>query len=98
MIAAALMFVAQAATAETVAACRVPNDPQQRVWSLERAAPDRWLVVFSSRSLDKPRVELPLANAQPVISSGHIALEFTAANGGRKISWSIDNGPSRLDL
>ena len=82
----------------TVATCRVPNDPQQRVWSLERAAPDRWLVVFASKSLDKPRVELPLAAAQPVISGAHISLEFTSANGGRKIAWSIDNGPSRLDL
>jgi hypothetical protein len=82
----------------TIATCRVPNDPQQRTWSLERVAPDRWLIVFSSRSLDKPRVELPLADAQPVISSRHISLEFTSANGGRKITWSIDNGPSRLDL
>jgi hypothetical protein len=91
----AAWVVAQVAT---IATCRVPTDPQQRVWSLERVAPDRWLMVFSSRSLDKPRVELPLANAQPVISSGHISLEFTSANGGRKITWSIDNGPSRLDV
>lgn len=98
MIAAALVFLAQAAGTETVATCRVPNDPQQRVWSLERAAPDRWLVAFSSRSLDKPRVELPLAAAQPVVASAHISLEFTSGNGGRKITWSIDNGPSRLDL
>jgi Lipid A 3-O-deacylase (PagL) len=98
MIAAAVLLVAQVVTAETVATCRAPNDPQDRVWSLERAAPDRWLVVFASKALDKPRVELPLAAAQPVISSGHISLEFTSANGGRRITWSIDNGPSRLDL
>lgn len=95
---AALLIAAQVATGQTVATCRVPSDPDERVWSLERAAPDRWLVVFTSKSLDKPRVELPLATAQPVVSSEPISLEFTSANGGRKISWSIDNGPSRLDL
>jgi hypothetical protein len=97
MIVAALMFVAQAATAETVATCRVSNDPQQRVWSLERAAPDRWLVVFSSKSIDKPRVELPI-NAPPTITESMIRLSFTSANGGRRIEWQITKGPSSLDL
>jgi hypothetical protein len=98
MTLAALMFVAQAASAETVAACRIPNDPQQRVWSLERSAPDRWRVVFSSRAIDKPRVELPLGNAAPIITESKIALSFASANGGRRIEWQITNGPSSLDL
>jgi opacity protein-like surface antigen len=97
MIVAALMFVAQAATAETVATCRVSNDPQQRVWSLERAAADRWLVVFSSKSIDKPRVELPI-NAAPTITESMIRLSFASANGGRRIEWQITKGPSSLDL
>jgi len=98
MIAAALVLSAQAAGTETVATCRVPNDPQQRVWSLERAAPDRWLVVFSSRSLDKPRIELPVATAQPVIEDKAVRLSYASANGGRRIEWTIANGPSTLDL
>ena len=98
MIAAALMFVAQAATTETVATCRVPNDPDERVWSLERAAPDRWLVVFTSKSLDKARVELPIANAAPAMTDSMISLAFASANGGRRIDWQITNGPSSLDL
>src|SRR5688572_20317998 len=98
MLVAALLLLAQAATSDTIATCRVPNDPQQRVWSLERAAPDRWLVVFTSRSLDKPRVELPLANAAPAITGSRITLSFASANGGRRIDWRITNGPSSLDL
>ena len=98
MIIAALFFAAQVAPAETVATCRVPNDPQQRTWSLERVAPSTWRVVFSARSLDKPRVELPLANAQPVITDREVRLSFASANGGRRIEWAITNGPSTLDL
>jgi len=97
MMLAALM-VAQVAAAETVATCRVPNDPQQRAWSLERAAPSAWRVVFTSRALDKPRVELPLADAQPVITASNVRLSFASANGGRRIEWTIANGPSSLDL
>ena len=97
MILAALI-VAQVAAAETAATCRVPDDPQQRTWSLERATPSTWRVVFTSRSLDQPRVELPLGNAQPVIAESNIRLSFASANGGRRIEWTITNGPSSLDL
>ncbi len=99
--------VFHATVGQAVASCRVPNDPQHRTWSLERsqAAPEKgppppasWRVVFTSRSLDKPRVELPLASAQPIVASGRMSIEFTSANGGREIAWSINNGPSRLDL
>ena len=98
MIIAALVIAAQVASAETVATCRVPNDPQERTWSLERAAPSVWRVVFTSRTLDRPRVELPLANAQPTVTRDQIVVNFASANGGRSITWSINNGPSSLDL
>jgi len=93
-----LLMALQVTTVQTVAICRVPNDPQQRVWSLERAAPDAWRVVFSSKSLDKPRVELPIANAQPVGTDSRIDLSFATANGGRALQWQIVDGFSKLDL
>ena len=95
---ATLLMLAQVATGQTVATCHVPGDPQVRTWSLERATADSWRVVFSSKSLDKPRVELPLAAAQPVIAPSEIGLSFKSANGGRTIDWQIRNGPSTLDL
>ena len=98
MIAAAVLLVAQVVTAETVATCRAPNDPQNRVWSLERAAPDAWRVVFTSNTLDKPRIELPIAPAQPVMNEKQIRLSFASANGGRRVEWTLSNGPSTLDL
>jgi len=98
MILAALVFLGQAATAQPVATCRAPGDPQARVWSLERAAPETWRVVFSSKALDKPRVELPLAGAQPVITDSRISLSYASANGGRAIEWRIVEGFSTLDL
>ena len=98
MMIAVVLLVAQVAAAQTVATCRVPNDSQQRVWSLERAAPDAWRVVFSSTSLDKPRVELPLGNAAPIITGSKIAVTFASSNGGRALDWTITNGPSTLDL
>lgn len=94
----AVVLLAQVTTGQTVATCRVPGDPQERMWSLERSAADAWRLVFSARSLDKPRVELPLAAAQPVVAPSEIRLSFKSANGGRTIGWHIRNGPSTLDL
>lgn len=98
MIIAALLFAAQVTPAETVATCRVPSDPQQRTWSLERVAPSAWRVVFTAPSLDKPRVELPLAEAQPAISGSRITLAYASANGGRALDWRIVDGFSTIDL
>lgn len=90
------LLAAQVA-AVPAATCRVPDDPQQRVWTLERRA-DAWQIGFTSRSLDKPRVTLPLPNAQPVISATAIRLSYKSANGGRTIEWQIARGPSTLDV
>ena len=94
---AALILIAQVAAAQTAATCRVPNDPQQRTWALERVE-QSWRIAFSSRALDKPRVELPLGSAQPLIGDGSIRLSFASANGGRRIEWAITSGASTLDL
>lgn len=94
----ALLLFAQVTTVATAATCRATTDPQQRVWLLERVAPSGWRVTFTSRALDQPRVELPLANAQPAITPSTIRLVFASANGGRSIDWTIRNGASTLDL
>jgi hypothetical protein len=106
---AALLLVAQVAGAPdarnvrvgvevaSVATCRATGDPQQRSWSLARRN-GSWLVVFRSRALDRPSVELSLPNAAPRISADTIRLAYKSANGGRTIDWSIANGPSTLDL
>jgi hypothetical protein len=94
---AALLLVAQVAAAETVATCHIPDDPQQRTWSLERAA-DAWRAVFTSKSLDKPRVELPLLNLPLAVQSMGLHLFYATANGGLRVDWKITNGPSTLDL
>lgn len=97
MIIAALVIAAQLTTAQTVATCRIPADPQQRVWGLEQSG-DSWRVVFSARSLDQPRVELPLPNAAPAIAPDGMRLSYKSANGGRTIEWRIAGGASTLDL
>src|SRR5262245_17460938 len=95
---ALLLLFAQAAAGQAVATCRAPGDPQQRIWTLERAAPDAWRVVFTSRALDNRRVELLLAAAQPVMSPSRIQLSFASAAGGRAIEWQSVDGFSRLDI
>ena len=94
---AALLLVAQVAAVDAVATCRAPDDPQQRTWSLARRN-GGWLVVFQSRALDQPSVDLRLPDAAPQISSNSIRLAYKSANGGRAIDWSIANGPSTLDV
>jgi hypothetical protein len=90
------LLAAQVAAAP-VATCRAPGDPQQRTWTLERRA-DAWQIGFTARSLDRPRVTLPLPNAQPAIGANEIRLSYNSANGGRTIEWQITRGPSTLDL
>lgn len=91
---AALILITQVAAAETVATCRVPNDPQQRVWTLERL-PSSWRIAFSSNALDRPRVELPV----PLPPDGSArTLSYASANGGRRVDWKINSGPSTLDV
>jgi hypothetical protein len=98
----ALILMAQVAgvevaTAGTVATCRVPDDPHQRTWSLARRD-GAWLVVFRSRALDQPSVELRLPGVDPVIAAGETRVAFTSANGGRSVEWRIAKGESTLDL
>lgn len=94
MITAVLLFMQVA----TVATCRVPNDPQQRVWSLERLA-SSWQIAFSSTTLDRPHVVLPLRNARPRIEEQSIGLSLASANGGLTVDWTIQpGGASWLDL
>jgi hypothetical protein len=94
---AALLLVAQVAAVDTVATCRAPDDPQQRTWSLARRN-GAWLVVFRSRALDQPQVELRLPTAAPQITSDVIRVAYKSANGGRTIDWSIAGTQSTLDL
>jgi hypothetical protein len=81
----ALLLIAQVATIDVVATCRVPDDPQQRTWSLARRD-TAWVVVFRSRDLDRPSVELPIAAAHVTLSP--FAVSYKSANGGRSIEWT----------
>jgi hypothetical protein len=96
----AFLMLAQVAGFETLATCRLPADPQQRTWTLER---DRGTarhvrVAFQSRALDKPRVELLLPGSRIAITETEIRVSAKSANGGRTVEWRITNGPSTLDL
>jgi opacity protein-like surface antigen len=91
-----LLLAAQVA-AMPVATCRAPGDPQQRTWALERRG-NAWQISFTARSLDRPRVTLPLPNAQPVITATEIRLSYKSGNGGRTIEWQIRGASSTLDL
>lgn len=93
------LLALQLATAQSVATCRVPSDPQQRVWSLERVS-SSWRIAFSAKFLDRPHVTLPVPHPpSPVDPSGNITLDYSSGNGGRRIEWQIKNdGASTLDL
>ena len=82
---------------DTVATCRASDDSQQRTWTLAQRD-GGWLVLFTSRALDKPSVELRLPGAAPQVASDAIRVAYKSANGGRTIEWAIANGPSTLDL
>jgi hypothetical protein len=81
----AFLLMAQVAGLETLATCRVPDDPQQRTWSLA-GRDGAWVVVFRSRALDKPSVELPVGAAR--VSFAPFTVAYKSANGGRSIEWT----------
>ena len=82
----ALLLMAQVAGFETLATCRVPDDPQQRTWSLARRD-GAWVVVFRSRGLDKPSVELPIRGAH--VNLAPFGVAYKSANGGRSLEWTV---------
>ena len=102
MGAALVLLLAQVAAAQPVATCSVPDDRQQRIWTLERpaggapAAP--WRIVFRSRTLDRPQTELRLPGVQPAITAESVTLSFNSANGGRTVDWRARTGPSTIDI
>src|SRR5688572_20290811 len=96
----ALLMLAQAAGADTLATCHLPGDSQERVWILERdrGATQLLSVVFRSRGLDRPRVALQLPGSTILITASEIRVTAKSANGGRNVEWRISSGPSTLDL
>ena len=96
----AMLMLAQAAGADILATCRVPDDSQQRVWILERdrGAVQQLSVVFRSRALDRPRVALQLPGATILATETEIRVAAKSANGGRSLDWRITDGASSLDL
>jgi hypothetical protein len=82
---ATLLLMLQVAGLETMATCRVPDDPQQRTFSLARRD-GVWVVVFRSRSLDQLSVELPIDAARVTLSP--FTVSYKSANGGRSIEWT----------
>jgi hypothetical protein len=95
----ALLLVAQVevAAADAVTTCRAPDDPQQRTWVLAQRSGE-WLVIFRSRALDKPQVELRLPGMNPIVNPSEMRVSFKSANGGRSIEWRIASEDSTLDL
>jgi len=82
---AALLLMLQVAGLETMATCRVPDDPQQRSFTLARRD-SGWVVVFRARSLDQPSVELPIGAAH--VNLAPFGVSYKSANGGRSVEWT----------
>ena len=98
----ALLLVAQVVEVDTLATCRIANDPAARVWTLERrenpSDPARvlWSIGFRSRTLDQPRVELQIPN--PTFIANGIRFSYKSANGGLAVEWHLIDGVSTLEL
>ncbi len=97
-----VLALARAASAEPVATCAIPNDPQARQWTLERpvaGAPDApWRLIYKSRALDRRQTEMRVPYAKPGITADSVTLSFNSANGGRNVDWRARNGPSTIDI
>jgi hypothetical protein len=79
--------------------CRVPNDPEQRVYRLEARRPgDRevWDLSMQRRESRDKWIRLTLPGATVSITAGRARLAFKSANGGRQVD--LDVGPSNATL
>lgn len=93
----ALLLAVQVAGAETLATCRPPDDAQHRTWSLIRRDGGLF-VVYRTKTLDRPQVELRLPGASPASTPGETRVSFRSANGGRSVEWVMRKDGSTLDL
>jgi hypothetical protein len=77
--------------------CRVPDDPDARVYVLE---PSRggWQLRFTSGATKGATLRLALPGASPEITAGAARLDYHNANGGRQVDLSVGEGPARLDV
>lgn len=79
--------------------CRVPGDPQARVYVLEAsAAGASWRLSFQSAETKQVPVRLSLPGARPHINGANVSLTYRNGNGGRIISLSVQDGASALDV
>jgi hypothetical protein len=77
--------------------CRVPLDPESRVFRLEREG-ERWLLAFQARETRGQWLRLDLPHAEPVVTSTEARLSYRNANGGRQVDLEVLPGRSALDV
>ena len=88
--------------AVTVLRCSVVDDPQARVYELQRsgnADSMRWQLTMRSREAGALPVILPLPDAKPVVGDRRVVLDYRTLNGGRDVKWKVDAaGSASLDV
>jgi hypothetical protein len=92
---------AAAAAAGPTATCRLPHDPQARVYQLEQrpeGGRTTWTLSMQSRATGDKWIRLALPGASPAFGEGTVALDYRNANGGRQIAIDVKPGSSRLDV
>ena len=97
-----LLLVIASQPAVTLARCSVTGDPHARVYELQRldeGGRQRWQIALSSREAGSTPVVLPLPDAKPTATDRRLVLEYRTLNGGRTVTWKIDEtGSASLDI
>ena len=106
--------VTQAPAAGASVTCRVPADPDARVYVLHGPAPppemgdasgeparglyDGWQMALRSTRTADRWIRLALPGARPEISDRTARLSYRNANGGRQVDLAVEPGGASLDV
>jgi hypothetical protein len=81
--------------------CRVPSDPDARVYRLEQQSSGGksvWQLSMRRRESGARWIRLALPNAAPTIGDGTASLLYRNGNGGREVMLDVKPGAARLSV
>jgi hypothetical protein len=98
--AAAVLSAHHAAGANRVT-CTLPNDPDQRIFTLaqrETGTEKPWFLAFQNKKIGPRTIRVKLAGASPVLSGDTATLAFKTSNGGIVVDLKSNGPRGTLDV
>ncbi len=101
IVAGGLSLAARAPAQPARVTCTVPNDADQRAFTLvgpETGGDTPWVLSFQNKAIAPRTIRVKLAGAKPAIAPGEASLAFKTANGGIMVDLKANERLGTLDV